>query len=105
MQRRRFVTRRRGVGVLLSAATSRRFREGRARHARRTVMRRGALYLGAALCVATGSSASAQMTRPFEVLEGARRDRIEGDKRMAREAAEQRRKEKERVADYAKQES
>jgi hypothetical protein len=37
-------------------------------------------------------------TRPFEELEASRRQRIEMDKRMAREAAEQRRKDKERTA-------
>jgi len=46
------------------------------------------------IAVASGTHAVAvEMTRPFEALEGARRDRIELDKRMKRDAAEQRRRE------------
>ena len=54
-------------------------------------------YLAALMTVAVASSASAQ-TRPFEELEASRRQRIEMDKRMAREAAEQRKKDKEKAA-------
>ena len=57
------------------------------------------LYLAALLVsAATLNSAVAQVTRPFEELEASRRDRLATDKRMAREAAEQRRKDKEKVA-------
>jgi len=38
------------------------------------------------------------MTRPFEALEGARRDRIEFEKRAAQESVQQRRLEKEQKA-------
>lgn len=56
---------------------------------------RFSLYLAALLVsAATLNSAVAQVTRPFEELEASRRDRLAADKRMAREAAEQRRKEK-----------
>ena len=39
--------------------------------------------------------AAAQTTNPLEVLEGARRDRIEQDKRLDRDAAEQQQRDKE----------
>src|SRR3954454_3681147 len=45
--------------------------------------------------------AAAQTTKPFEALEGARRDRIEQEKRATREAAEQRRLEKKRKSEEA----
>src|SRR5215203_3414867 len=38
-----------------------------------------------------GANAAVEMTRPFEALEGARRDRMEFEKRAAQEKAEQRR--------------
>ena len=41
------------------------------------------------------SIATAQTTNPHEVLEGARRDRIEQDKRLDRDAAEQRQRDRE----------
>jgi hypothetical protein len=44
------------------------------------------------------SAAAVEMVRPFEVLESARRDRIELEKRMKREEAEQRQREKEEKA-------
>ena len=60
---------------------------------------RAALFLAAFIAAATATNPSAaQMTRPFEELEASRRDRIAADKRMAREAAEQRKKDKEKVA-------
>jgi hypothetical protein len=60
---------------------------------------RAALFLTASLLsAATVNSAVAQVTRPLEELEASRRDRIAADKRMAREAAEQRKKDKEKVA-------
>ena len=60
---------------------------------------RAALFLAASLLsAATVNSAVAQVTRPLEELEASRRDRIAADKRMAREAAEQRKKDKEKVA-------
>lgn len=46
------------------------------------------------LFLAGASTASAQFVDPFKVLEEARRDRLELDKRLAREAAERRQKEK-----------
>ena len=62
-------------------------------------MRIAQLCLAASIVAASGISAAAvEMVKPFEVLEGARRDRIELDKRMKREAAEQRRREKEQKA-------
>src|SRR5215218_4124675 len=60
---------------------------------------RAALFLAAFIAAATATNPSAaQMTKPFEELEASRRDRIASDKRMAREAAEQRRKDKEKAA-------
>ena len=60
---------------------------------------RAALFLAASIAAAAAAiPAAAQMTRPFEELEASRRDRIAADKRMAREAAEQRKKDKEKVA-------
>ena len=53
-------------------------------------------HLVAAACIsALGSAgvASAQMTDPFKELEGARRDRLELDRRLAQDAAARRRKE------------
>ena len=48
------------------------------------------LALAASIIAASGiSSAAAQTTNPFEVLEGTRRDRIEQDKRLDRDEAEQ----------------
>ena len=58
-------------------------------------MRVPALLLTLLIFAAGTFGASAQMTKPFEVLEGARRDRIERDARMRREAADQRRTEQE----------
>lgn len=46
------------------------------------------------LTAASVSTASAQFVDPYKVLEAARRDRLELDKRLAREAAERRQKEK-----------
>ena len=64
---------------------------------------RFAIYLAALLVsAATLSSAAAQVTRPFEELEASRRDRLAADKRMAREAAEQLRRDKEKVAARAR---
>jgi hypothetical protein len=57
------------------------------------------VYLAVSLAAAVAvGPAFAQVTKPFEELEASRRDRIASDKRMAREAAEQRRKDKEKVA-------
>ena len=54
------------------------------------------VVLVASIIAAHGISiAAAQATNPLEVLEGARRDRIEQDKRLDRDAAEQRRRDKE----------
>ena len=44
------------------------------------------------------SAAAVEMVRPFEVLESARRDRIELEKRMKREEAERRQREREEKA-------
>ena len=44
------------------------------------------------------ANAGVEMTRPFEALEGARRDRIEFEKRAAQEKAQQRRTAKEQQA-------
>src|SRR6478735_6088896 len=46
------------------------------------------------LTTAGANLASAQFVDPFKVLEEAKRDRLELDKRLAREAAERRQKEK-----------
>jgi hypothetical protein len=57
------------------------------------------LLLAVGIIVASGLDAMAvEMTRPFETLEAARLDRIELDKRMKREAAEQKRREREAKA-------
>src|SRR3954471_22924180 len=57
------------------------------------------LLLAVGIIVASGLDAMAvEMTRPFETLEAARRDRVELDKRMKREAAEQKRREREAKA-------
>jgi hypothetical protein len=54
------------------------------------------LVLAASILMGNGISiATAQTTNPLEVLEGARRDRIEQDKRLDRDAAEQRQRDKE----------
>src|SRR3954453_4079089 len=53
------------------------------------------------VALVSASVATAQTTKPFEALEGARRDRIEQEQRAARDAAEQRRLEKKRKADEA----
>ena len=46
------------------------------------------LLLAVGIILASGLDAMAvEMTRPFETLEAARRDRVELDKRMKREAA------------------
>ena len=57
---------------------------------------RVAKLLIASCMLATGgtSLASAQFVDPFKVLEEAKRDRLERDKRLAREAAERQQKEK-----------
>ena len=57
------------------------------------------LLLAVGIILASGLDAMAvEMTRPFETLEAARRDRVELDKRMKREAAEQKRREREAKA-------
>ena len=54
------------------------------------------LVLATSILISHGISiAAAQTTNPHEVLEGARRDRIEQDKRLDRDAAEQRQRDKE----------
>jgi hypothetical protein len=54
------------------------------------------LVLAASLITVHGiSMAAAQTTNPLEVLEGARRGRIEQDKRLDRDAAEQQQRDKE----------
>ena len=58
----------------------------------------GITKLALAASILMGNSisiAAAQTTNPLEVLEGARRDRIEQDKRLDRDAAEQRQRDKE----------
>jgi lipoprotein-anchoring transpeptidase ErfK/SrfK len=53
------------------------------------------LLIASCMLAAAGTSmASAQFVDPFKVLEEAKRDRLERDKRLAREAAERQRKEK-----------
>ena len=52
----------------------------------------------AALAMAGAPAAAWAQTKPLEELEASRRQRIEMDKRMARETGEQRRKDKERAA-------
>ena len=57
------------------------------------------LVLAIALTAAHGISiAAAQTTKPLEVLEDVRGDRIERDKRLERDAAEQQQRDKENVA-------
>jgi len=57
------------------------------------------LLLAVGIILASGLDAMAvEMTRPFETLEAARRDRVELDKRMKREATEQKRREREAKA-------
>src|SRR3954453_19308180 len=58
-------------------------------------------WITAVVALASAHVATAQTTKPFEALEGARRDRIEQEKRAASEAAEQRRLEKKRKAEEA----
>src|SRR5690242_14197460 len=58
-------------------------------------MRVAKLLIASCLLATAGASlASAQFVDPVKVLEEARRDRLELDKRLAREAAERRPKEK-----------
>src|SRR5215218_3869549 len=52
------------------------------------------LIASCVLATAGASMASAQFVDPFKVLEEAKRDRLELGKRLAREAAERRQKEK-----------
>ena len=47
------------------------------------------------------ANAGVEMTRPFEALEGARRDRIEFEKRAANDKVQQQRMEKEQKAKQA----
>ena len=62
-------------------------------------MRLVKLCLAASILAAGALNAAAvEITKPFEALEGARRDRIEMDKRMKREAIERRKQEEERRA-------
>lgn len=62
-------------------------------------MRLVKLCLAASILAAGALNAAAvEMTKPFEALEGARRDRIEMDKRMKREVIELRKQEKEQRA-------
>jgi hypothetical protein len=48
-----------------------------------------------------GANTAVEMTRPFEALEGARRDRMEFEKRAAQEKSEQRRMEKQQKVKQA----
>ncbi len=58
-------------------------------------MRVAELIIASCILAVSGAGvASAQFVEPFKVLEEARRDRLELDKRLAREAAAQRQKEK-----------
>jgi sporulation protein YlmC with PRC-barrel domain len=62
-------------------------------------MRLRKLLLAASVFLASGiSSAAVEMIKPFEVLEEARRARLEFDKRQVREKAERQKQEKEREA-------
>jgi hypothetical protein len=57
--------------------------------------------LAASITASWNGAAAAQMVKPFEALEGARRDRIEYEKRAAQEKVQQRRIEKEQEAKQA----
>ena len=57
--------------------------------------RRGLALAASIIAASSISSAAAQITNPSEVLEGTRRDRIEQDKRLDRDAAEQQQRDKE----------
>src|SRR3954470_18498802 len=72
----------------------------RGRRARRPSMRVAAPIIASCLLAVSGGAAFAQYVDPLRVLESSRRDRLEMDKRLAREAAARRQKEK---ADQAAQ--
>jgi len=57
-------------------------------------MRVAALTIASCLLAVSGAGAFAQYVDPLRVLESSRRDRLEMDKRLAREAAARRQKEK-----------
>jgi hypothetical protein len=60
-----------------------------------------AVHQGRRERVKSRDSAGVEMTRPFEALEGARRDRIEFEKRAANDKVQQQRMEKEQKAKQA----